>query len=177
MSNGPTSSLYKSDYAAKVREMVASGFTDAHIRHELKIDPKTMISWRRFHPDFRDALNRSKEQKLDLCEQALLKLSLGYNRTVEHVVRHPTTKQPTLVRTLEHVPGNVAATMIWLNNTRPDKWQRKPAAPPKPLSQEEDEGPDSIGTRYTKFVNENWSKFQEEMVQTLDQWEKSGLWK
>ena len=74
------------------------GLTDDQIAHNIGISRATYYDWKNKHPDFLDALKRSKEVADYEVESALFKKAKL---------------------------GDVTAQIIWLKNRRPDKWRDK----------------------------------------------------
>lgn len=66
-------------------------------------------------------------------EKALLKRALGYSRREiyrEEIVDRKTGLPTGEVRkrtVLKHIPPDVRAAMLWLQNRRPDRWKSSPA--------------------------------------------------
>lgn len=74
------------------------GLTDDQIAHNIGISRATYYDWKNKHPDFLDALKRSKEVADYEVESALFKKAKM---------------------------GDVTAQIFWLKNRRPDKWRDK----------------------------------------------------
>ena len=74
------------------------GLTDDQIAHNIGISRATYYDWKNKHPDFLDALKRSKEVADYEVESALFKKAKL---------------------------GDVTAQIFWLKNRRPDKWRDK----------------------------------------------------
>jgi len=122
---------YKRQYADHVKLMVGQGYTDSEIRQALGITLRTMVHWRRHHPDFRDALVRSEEQVIIACERALTRLAMGYDHVIEKAFLRPGSRIPTIVRVTERIPPDGPAAEFLLKNKRSDKWRQHRNPPPQ----------------------------------------------
>ena len=74
------------------------GLTDDQIAHNIGISRATYYDWKNKHPDFLDALKRSKEVADYEVESALFKKAKM---------------------------GDTTAQIFWLKNRRPEKWRDK----------------------------------------------------
>ena len=74
------------------------GLTDDQIAHNIGIRRSTLYEWKNRHPDFSDALKRSKEVADYEVENALFKKAKM---------------------------GDVTAQIFWLKNRKPEQWRDK----------------------------------------------------
>ena len=109
------------------------GLTDDQIAAKIGITRSTFYAWANKYADFSDAIKKGKAPVDIQVENALLKRALGYDyeETTKEVRIEPGGKQQTTIKTVKkHVPGDVTAQIIWLNNRKPATWRRDRQAPP-----------------------------------------------
>ncbi len=104
------------------------GLTKTQIAQNIGIEPQTLTKWLHKYPEFKEAVMKGAEITDYKVENALLKKALGYDyEEVKTIVGFPDEKgnRPIkTVRTTKHIPPDVNAILLWLNNRRADKWKR-----------------------------------------------------
>jgi hypothetical protein len=119
------------DLVVTIKRFVEQKRTDVEIRTALNIDRKTWFRWQLEHEDFRKACARTPEQLDDLVEQALCKLTTGFNLQVIDVATARGSREPILRRTIRQVPPSLSAAKVFLFNENPEKWAEHPKALPE----------------------------------------------
>lgn len=97
----------------------ARNLTDADIAANMGITPKTLIEWKKNHPQIREALKEGREVVDTKVENALLKAALGYELEEYAIIdgkKRAVKKQ---------VPPNVTAMIFWLKNRKYKDWRDK----------------------------------------------------
>jgi hypothetical protein len=88
--------LYKPEYAEKVRKVCLLGGTDAQIADFFGVDESTINNWKIAHPEFLESIRETKVlQDIEAAD------------SLRHQVKC----------------GNVQAIMFWLKNRQPRSWR------------------------------------------------------
>lgn len=95
-------------------------------KQKLKISTSTLCVWQHKYPEFNEALRRCGEIVDREVENSLIKRALGYNyketkTTTENVGGIDVVKTEVFEK---HMPGDVTACAIWLNNRKPQQFRR-----------------------------------------------------
>ena len=96
-------------------------------KEKLKISTSTLCVWQHKYPEFKKALKSTGEIADRKVEDSLFKRSTGYNYTetkttivnvggVDEVVKKEVFEK--------HMPADVTACAIWLNNRKPEQFRR-----------------------------------------------------
>jgi hypothetical protein len=114
---------YRPEFARIAKAMALLGGTDFEIAQELGVVTDTVWRWRSKHPEFSDALKEGKAAFDDRIERSLAMRAAGYSYHSEKIVSF----EGAVVRVpiVEHVPPDVGAIKLWLNNRRPGEWRDK----------------------------------------------------
>lgn len=136
----------KSIYMANRHNKIARGASLAGVTavsalaRLCNINPTVCAKWLEKYPDFRKAFETGINTKAMEVEAALVKRALGYeyttvvNRTeVDKVTGHK--RKVKEVKTC-HVPGDVAAQRIFLENRRTKRWTKSRGVPTKSMNVE-----------------------------------------
>lgn len=104
------------------------GYTDEKLAAVLDVGISTLKRWKEEHPEFRDQVQRGKDEfDCEQVESALLKRAMGFVR--KRVSKRTFTvgrKQRTeTIETMEEVPGSVDAEKFWLSRRNPARWPWK----------------------------------------------------
>lgn len=98
------------------------GLTEKQIAHNCGISEKTLSRWKNSFSPICTALKKGKEVVDYEVENALLKRAKGYYYDETKVEFVGEAKKITKIR--KHIPADVTAIAIWLNNRKPDKYRR-----------------------------------------------------
>lgn len=95
-------------------------------KEKLKISTSTLCVWQHKYPEINEALKRNGEIVDREVENSLIKRAVGYNyketkTTIENVGGIETVKTEVFEK---HMPGDVTACAIWLNNRKPQQFRR-----------------------------------------------------
>ena len=99
------------------------GATDMELAEFFKTDVRTIYRWKHDHDNFCQALIVGKEPLDDSAERSLYQRAVGYSFNSEKIYQF----QGSIIRaeTIEHVPPDPGAALLWLKNRRGDKWRDK----------------------------------------------------
>ena len=114
-------------------------YTIAEICRQVGITPKTYHQWVNDYPDFADAIEQAKDERMQAmvieAKKSLMKKIQGYDVTETKVVTVPGTKkdekgnpkpiikeQPT---TKKHIQADTAAIIFTLTNGDPEHWRNR----------------------------------------------------
>ena len=105
------------------------GMTTKEIAERIGVRPKTICEWRNRFPEFKEALDFSREIADYKVEAALYKRCVGFHvKEVKTLVSGSVDKngnRATRIETIDkEVIPDVTACLAWLNNRRPAQWKR-----------------------------------------------------
>ena len=87
----------------------------------LGVTERTLLNWKKDHPEFLEALKLGKENADDRVERSLYNRAVGYSFESVKVFQF----QGAIIEApiTEHVPPDTTAGIFWLKNRRPDLWR------------------------------------------------------
>ena len=114
-------------------------YTIAEICRQVGITPKTYHQWVNDYPDFADAIEQAKDERMQAmvieAKKSLMKKIQGYNVTETKVVTVPGTKKdekgnpkPIIkeqTTTKKHIQADTAAIIFTLTNGDPEHWRNR----------------------------------------------------
>lgn len=114
-------------------------YTIAEICRQVGITPKTYHQWVNDYPDFADAIEQAKEERMQFfvqeAKKSLLKKIQGYEVAETKVVTIPGKKKdergnpkPEIkeqTTTKKHIQADTAAIIFTLTNGDPDHWRNR----------------------------------------------------
>lgn len=120
----------------KIVEFVKSDtYTIAEICRQVGITPKTYHQWVNDYPDFADAIEMARQERMQFfvqeAKKSLLKKIQGYEVTETKVVTVPTKgdqSKPTIKEQTtqkKHIQADTAAIIFTLTNGDPDHWRNR----------------------------------------------------
>ena len=124
---------------------VRDGATDEILAKKMQISRSTLSEWKIKHPEFAEAVRKSKEIVDIEVENGLLRRATGYTYIKEVPIKLKTEfwvdgkkcskEEIEIVEITEIVPPDPKAAQYWLNNRKPDSWK---------ATREEDAGDDNV---------------------------------
>lgn len=114
-------------------------YTIAEICRQVGITPKTYHAWINDYPDFADALERARDERLQMmvieAKKSLMKKIQGYEVTETKVITVPGNKKdekgnpkPIIkeqTTTKKHIQPDTAAIIFTLTNGDPEHWRNR----------------------------------------------------
>lgn len=114
-------------------------YTIAEICRQVGITPKTYHQWVNDYPDFADAIEQAKDERIQAmvieAKKSLMKKIQGYDVTETKVVTVPDTKKdekgnpkPIIkeqTTTKKHIQADTAAIIFTLTNGDPEHWRNR----------------------------------------------------
>ena len=108
-------------------------YTIAEICRQVGITPKTYHQWVNDYPDFADAIEQAKAERMQMfvieAKKSLLKKIQGYEVTETAVTTIPDKNgKPTIKEqktTKKHIQADTAAIIFTLTNGDPEHWKNK----------------------------------------------------
>ena len=114
-------------------------YTIAEICRQVGITPKTYHQWVNDYPDFADAIEQAKDERMQAmvieAKKSLMKKIQGYDVTETKVVTVPSTKRdekgnpkPIIkeqTTTKKHIQADTAAIIFTLTNGDPEHWRNR----------------------------------------------------
>ena len=108
-------------------------YTIAEICRQVGITPKTYHQWVNDYPDFADAIEQAKDERMQAmvieAKKSLLKKIQGYEVTVTAVTTipdkngKPTIKEQKTIK--KHIQADTAAIIFTLTNGDPEHWRNR----------------------------------------------------
>lgn len=105
-------SAYEPEFASRAKDLCDEGATDAELAEEFGVSSRTILTWRRKHPEFCEACTVGKDVADARVERSLYQRAVGYG----------------------DMPAEIRAIEYWLNNRCPKRWRNR--------TQHEVSGPD-----------------------------------
>ena len=115
--------------------LAARGLTEDEISALIGVSRRTLVTWKDRYPEFRQALQSSKDFVDALVEGSLLKCALGYD--VEELTREriasgktradgtPRMRFAVTKRVRKTIGPDKIACIHWLNNRKPKQWRSR----------------------------------------------------
>lgn len=121
-------SKFKPEYIEQARKLCRLGATDDDLAEFFKVHRDTIHHWGFKHPDFSDAVKRTKEELDAQVERSLFQRAMGYkHRAVKFMQVGGSIVEKEYI---EHYPPDATSMIFWLKNRQPQKWRdRREAAP------------------------------------------------
>lgn len=113
-----SNSRYHPGFCHIVANMMAIGAINANIARTLGVRGYTLVGWQNQYPEFRKAMQESRNNADAEVENALRKRALGYERVEEFV-----NARGRRVRVTKHYPAEINAAQFWLRNRQPKHWR------------------------------------------------------
>lgn len=111
---------------AQILDLATKGLTLKQIARELGVGYSTLKAWKSRFPDFRDAIEASRDLPCELVEIAMLQRALGYRHpAVQFLVVKVGKDQEEVVakRYTKVYPPDTTAGQFYLTNRRKKKWR------------------------------------------------------
>jgi hypothetical protein len=123
-SKGGRPSKYKAEFVKQAEKLCRLWATDREIADFFEVSESTLNLWKLKHPEFSEALKRTKEEMDSQVEQSLFRRAMGYSHRSEKVFQF----QGQIIRaeTIEHYPPDPTSMIFWLKNRQPGAWRDKP---------------------------------------------------
>lgn len=104
-------------------QLYAEGKTDKQVAEIVGVCEKTLNNWKGKHPEFLQALRKSKQIADDLVAASLFSRAVGYSHEEEKVFCH----EGCIIThdTIKQYPPDVTAAIFWLKNRQPKQWREK----------------------------------------------------
>ena len=112
---------HRAEIMTEARELGLSGATDFEAAEVLGINQMTLDRWKRRHPEFREALQLSKDIADGKVVASLYHKARGYTFRSEKIFNNEGII--TRAETIEHVPPDTTAAIFWLKNRQRDQWR------------------------------------------------------
>lgn len=119
------SSKWNDGIPALVRSLAGrakSGLTDREIAEHLGITIRTVLRWKRTHPEFAKAVIETKALLDSKVEMSLHRVAIGYSYTEVEVILED-GKEVRRVERVKEIPPNVSAIRLWLTNRDTSNWR------------------------------------------------------
>lgn len=115
--------LYRDEFAAQAEKLCELGATDMELADFFGVDVRTIYRWKHDHDHFCQALKVGKDALDDRVERSLYQRAVGYSFNSEKIFHFQ--GEITRADTVEHVPPDSSAALIWLKNRRGGAWRDK----------------------------------------------------
>lgn len=122
--------LYSDAVRETAAKIAALGATDIEIADILGVGIASIILWKVQHPEFAEALRVAKEPADERVKRSLYQRAVGYTFEATKIFQYEGI--PVVVPYREHVPPDVTACAVWLNNRDPKNWKQRRDEPAEP---------------------------------------------
>lgn len=119
---GPPSG-YNERMAETILELARKGNSEVEIAAKVGISETTLHNWKGKHPDFYEALKKSRNFAIDMVEGALFQNAMGYSHpAVKHF--HDAKRGEVVTEDyIERYKPDTTAQIFFLKNRAPDRWK------------------------------------------------------
>ncbi len=114
-------SAYREHYCHQAKQMIRLGASDADLCQFFQIASSTLYKWKLDFPEFKEAIQRSKEEFDEAVEVALYRKATGYTQKSVKIMQYE--GQPIEVPFEEYFPPDTASMIFWLKNRQRDRWK------------------------------------------------------
>lgn len=121
---GGRPTIYRPEFAEQARRLCEYGATDADIASFFNVGVSTIYVWKLRHPEFLESTKRGKDVADEAVERSLFLRATGYSHDAVKILQHE--GEPVIVPFVQHHPPDVAASIFWLKNRRPQRWRDRP---------------------------------------------------
>ena len=112
---------FQPEYCEQAAKLARLGATDLEIADFFGVAESTIYLWKNVHPEFSEAIKRSKDEVDNLVEQSLYRRAMGYTHPEEKVFHQ--NGEIFTHQTIKHYPPDATSMIFWLKNRRPDEWR------------------------------------------------------
>ena len=116
--------IYHPSLCRVVHDLALLNLQDDEIAKFIGVDVSTFNRWKDEHLCFRESLVEGREGVDSRVVGKLKDRALGYTYRRERVIS--TVDGAEKISHLEHIPPDIGAIKLWLNNRRPDHWRDTP---------------------------------------------------
>ena len=114
--------VFLPDFPEQVMAVAMRGLTDAEMAAVFGISPSLMKSWKRFYPDFADAIEKGRTRADARVVQALFDRAIGYKHPEVRLAQFEGEFTDERVVT-KHYPPDTGAIKMWLTNRQKEHWK------------------------------------------------------
>jgi len=118
---------YKEEYSKQVYKLCLLGMTDAELAKFFEVNIDTITEWKKVHEDFSVSIREGREIADADVATKLFKRALGYEYEETSTKSRGDNEgdEETTVHQ-KHMPADVRAMRIWLNNRQRHRWKQNP---------------------------------------------------
>jgi hypothetical protein len=121
--------VYREEYCEQAYKLCLLGATDEDLAGFFGVVKRTILNWKKKHPDFRAALQKGKDQADAEVADRLYQRAMGYEHDDEEikVVSTGGRKGSEVVRVpvKKYYPPDPVSAIFWLKNRQRTKWRDK----------------------------------------------------
>ena len=117
-------SSYKNEYSELVTNYTILGATDSQLAEFFEVSETTLNTWKKKHPEFKQALQKGKTLADSDVAKALYDRAIGYISKETRIATHE-GKITDIVKVDKHIQSDVQACIFWLRNRQPELWREK----------------------------------------------------
>lgn len=114
---------YREEYAEQAAKLCKLGATDADLAMFFEVAPSAIYRWKLNFPEFKDAIQRSKDEVDATVEQSLYRRATGYSHSAVKIMQYE--GGAVEVPYVEHYAPDPASMIFWLKNRQPERWRDK----------------------------------------------------
>ena len=106
---------------AVVLQLALLGATEEEIAAAFGVSRRTITTWERKYPEFREAILEGRVVADAKVGQRLFERATGYEHVEDRIFQYEGT--PVIVPTVKRYPPDTTAAIFWLKNRRPKDWR------------------------------------------------------
>ncbi len=121
-------SSYRPEYVEQAKALCERGATDREVAQFFSVAESTLNLWKLQHREFSESMKVGKDAADERVERSLYNRAVGYSFDSEKIMHY----EGDIVRAdcVEHVPPDVTAARLWLQNRRREQWGDKQTITP-----------------------------------------------
>lgn len=115
---------FKNEYIDEAKELYLLGYEDKQVAKHFKVHLSTLEEWKVKHKEFREIIKDAKARHDNArVEDSLFKRAVTGYKVTEVKVEEDHEGRKKITRTTREIPADTRASIHWLNNRDPKRWQ------------------------------------------------------
>ena len=123
-SEGACEVSYMPAFAGLAKKILELGGTESDMAEAFNVSVETIDKWRKEQRDFIQACKQGLGKANSEVQRSVFKMAIGYEYVVEEVRFYQ--GRTHIVKYCKHVPPDLGAAKVWLQNRYSKKWADKP---------------------------------------------------
>lgn len=115
---------YRKEFVEQAGKLCRLYATNADLADFFGVSERTIEIWQFQHPEFGEAIKRTKAEVDKQVEHSLARRALGYSHASEEVFQY--RGKAVRVKTVKQYPPDTTACIFWLKNRQSEAWRQNP---------------------------------------------------